>query len=504
MQFFRAIFFLSLSLSALPLTAQKMSKAAIEQAAEASLESSLLTFREFLALPNDGHFPKQIETNLAWCDARFKALGFETQKLVSDGVPHLYAQKIVDPKKPNVLFYLQIDGQPVDSAAWQQESPFGAVIKSKAGKLVPWETFDKEIDPDHKIFARSASDSKGPASCFMTALKILQEKKIAADFNIKVILDFQEEMSSPTIAKLVQEKRELLAADRLLIMDGTRHISNIPTLTFGARGIATVTLTMYGAKENLHSGQYGNYAPNPAFALARILASMKDKEGKVLIDGYYDGIDISAADKKIFAQIPEDLPTLNQRLGIAQAEKIGETYEEAVQYPSLNVRGMRAGWVGNEVRTIIPSSATAEIDLRLVPETEGKRMVDLVKKHIESQGVKLLDGPPTDEDRAMYPLLGTFTSKVGTRPFRTDIDSPIGHWLDRAMTRAVDRHLDIRATGGSQPMATFIETLDLPAVSIRIPNPDNNIHGPNENIRISNYREGIKMCLAVLTESVDN
>ncbi|GHB62338.1 hypothetical protein GCM10007390_15180 [Persicitalea jodogahamensis] len=479
-----------------------MTKPQIEASVDQSLKGSLLTFRDFLALPNDGGYPEQIDANLRWCDKAFTDLGFETQKIVSRGVSHLYAQKVIDPNKKSVLFYLQIDGQPVDSSAWNQPSPFRAVIKDKNGKLVDWKSLDTAIDPDDKIFARSASDSKGPASCFMTALKIMQEKGVAADFNIKVIMDFQEEMSSPTIAQLVQDHRELLAADRLLIMDGTRHISNLPTLTFGARGIATITLTVFGAKENLHSGQYGNYAPNPAFALARILASMKDKDGRVLIDGFYEGIKISDADKKIFAAIPEDLPELDQRLGINQAEKVGETYEESMQFPSLNVRGMRSGWVGKEVRTIIPSTAVAEIDIRLVPETEGQRMVDLVRKHIEAQGVTLTRSVPTDAERAKYPLLASFDYRIGTKPFRTDIDSDIGHWLDKAMTRAVEKHVNIRATGGSQPMATFIETLELPAVSIRIPNPDNNIHGPNENIRIGNFREGIKMCLAVLTEKL--
>ncbi len=489
-------------LSSSALHSQSMTKAEIEQSANQYLKNSLLTFKDFLAMPNDGDYSEQIDANLKWCDKAFTALGFETRKIVSKGVPHLYAQKIIDPKKKSVLFYLQIDGQPVDSSAWNQPSPFQAVIKDKKGKLVDWKSLDTAIDPDYKIFARSASDSKGPASCFMTALKIMQDKGAAADFNIKVIMDFQEEMSSPTIAQLVQDHRDLLAADRLLIMDGTRHISNLPTLTFGARGIATITLTVFGAKENLHSGQYGNYAPNPAFALARILASMKDKDGRVLIDGFYDGINISEADKKIFAAIPEDLPELDKRLGISQAEKVGVTYEESMQFPSLNVRGMRAGWVGKEVRTIIPSTAVAEIDIRLVPETEGQRMVDLVSKHIEAQDVTLTKTEPTDAERAKYPLLASFDYRLGTKPFRTDIDSDIGHWLDKAMLRAVDQHVNIRATGGSQPMATFIETLDLPAVSIRIPNPDNNIHGPNENIRIGNFREGIKMCLAVLTEKI--
>jgi acetylornithine deacetylase/succinyl-diaminopimelate desuccinylase-like protein len=189
-------------------------------------------------------------------------------------------------------------------------------------------------------------------------------------------------------------------------------------------------------------------------------------------------------------------------LDIARPEALGQTYEEAMQYPTLNIRGMQSGWIGKEVRTVIPATATAEIDIRLVPEIEGQKMVDLVSTHLLKQGITLVKNPPTDEERADYPELATFQYKLGSRPFRTDMDSELGRWLNRAMPRAVDKHINIRATGGSQPIATFIETLDVPAVSVRIPNPDNNIHGPNENIRLGNYMEGIKMCLAVLTESL--
>lgn len=498
----KTLLFVFLAFQSSLLCAQTLTAAQIENYIATDLKSSLLTFRQFLSIPNDGNFPDQINANLKWCQDTFNSLGFETRVLVSDGIPHLYAQKIIGPNQKNVLFYLQIDGQPVDPSAWNQPDPFKAVLKDKNGTSADWDKLDNNPDPDLKIFARSASDSKGPAMCFITALKIMQKNNVPFDYNIKVIMDFQEELSSPSIAQLVEDQRILLNADRLLIMDGTRHISNIPTLTFGARGISTITLTVYAAKENLHSGQYGNYAPNPAFTLAHLLASMKDRQGRVLIKGFYDGIHISEANKRAFAQIPENLPELNKRLGIAQPEAMGNTYEEAMQYPSLNIRGMRSGWVGKEVRTIIPATATAEIDIRLVPETDGEHMVGLVRKHLEDQDIKLLDSPPTDAQRAAYPALATFNYEIGTRPFRTEIDSEIGHWLNRAMPRAVSNHINIRATGGSQPMATFIETLNVPAVSIRIPNPDNNIHGPNENIRVGNYREGIKMCLAVLTEKL--
>lgn len=497
------ILFVLLYFTSLSVLGQNLSRVEINDIEKAEIKGSLLMFREFLKMPNDGNYPQQIESNLKWCEKTFQNLGFKTTEITSSKIPHLYAEYITDPKKPNVLFYLQIDGQPVDKSAWNQSNPFEPVIKNQKGEEISWQEIEKKIDPEWKIFARSTSDSKGPAMCFISAFEALRKRNIVPEYNVKVIMDFQEELSSPTIAALVKNNRTLLAADRLVIMDGTRHISDIPTITFGARGIATLTLTVYGAKENLHSGQYGNYAPNPALKLAKLLASMKDDDGRVTIPGYYDGIKITEADKKSFAEIPENMAEINAEIGIAEAEKVGGSYQEAMQYPSLNIRGLRASNIGKEVTTTIPSMAIAELDLRLVPETPASRQINLIKKYLVQQGVTLIDSLPTDQQRAKFKTLATLKQKEGSLPFRTPLDSEIGLWLGKAMERSVGQFLKVRATGGSQPMASFIETLNVPAVALRIPNPYNNIHAANENIKIKNYEEGIKMCIALLTQKAD-
>ena len=482
---------------------QKFTKLEINEIEKSEIKGSLLTFREFLKMPNDGNYPQQINSNLKWCINTFQSLGFKTTEIVSSKIPHLYAEYITDPKKPNVLFYLQIDGQPVDKSAWNQSNPFEPVIKNQEGVEISWNEIETKIDPEWKIFGRSTSDSKGPAMCLISALNALRKKDIPPAYNVKVIMDFQEELSSPTIADLVKKNRALLAADRLVIMDGTRHISDIPTIMFGARGIATLTLTVYGAKENLHSGQYGNYAPNPALKLAKLLAGMKDDDGRVTIPGFYEGVNITEADKKSFAEIPENMSELNAQIGIAEAEKVGESYQEAMQYPSLNIRGLQASNIGKQVTTTIPNMAIAELDLRLVPETPGSRQISLIKNYLTQHGVTLIDSLPTNQQRAQFKTLATLKQKEGSLPFRTPMDSEIGLWLSKATERAVGKFLKVRATGGSQPMASFIETLNVPAVSLRIPNPYNNIHAPNENIKIKNYEEGIKMCIALLTQKAD-
>lgn len=488
------------------LRAQKMSKKQIFKAADEYFLPAVQEYRDFLRMPNDGHYPEQIQSHVDWCTKTFQELGYETTLLTTEGAPQVFAQKIFKPGGKSILFYMQIDGQPVDTSAWDQESPYEPVIKEKTAdgwKHISWDEFGEGYNPEWRVFARSSSDSKGPAMAFITALKVLKEKNITPDFNIKAIMDFQEEMGSPSLPPAVKKYRDLMDAEMLLIMDGTRHLSNLPTLTFGARGIATATLTVYGAKRDLHSGQYGNFSPNPVFKMSKLIAGMKDDNGRVSIPGWYDGIQLSEQQKALINDVPEDQQEIIRSLGIAAADQVGATYQEALQYPSLNIRGLQAAWVGQKRRTIIPAKAIAEIDMRLVPESDGARQVKLLKDYIEGQGFHLIEGEPTDEERAKYPKLASFTYRIGSKPFRTELDSDIGDWLGAAMERIYGKnYVRMATTGGSQPIAPFISTLGVPAVSVRIPNPDNSIHAPNENLRLGNFLEGIQMCLAVLTQEM--
>jgi acetylornithine deacetylase/succinyl-diaminopimelate desuccinylase-like protein len=487
--------------------AQSLTEKEIKEQARDYLLPSLEHYRDFLKIPNNGRYTEHRQQNVDWCLQTFQQLDFKTQVLESEGIPHVLATKVYHPDYKTILFYLQIDGQPVDSSKWDQPNPYEPVLKKKIAdqwEIVNWETLASDFDPDLRVFARSASDSKGPAMAFISALTILKAAGVKPAFNVKVIMDFQEELGSPTLGPLVSKEPDLFAAEMVLIMDGTRHLSNLPTLTFGARGIATATLKVFGALDDLHSGQYGNFAPNPVFKLSRLLADMKDEEGRVLIPGFYDGVELSESDKKILNNLPESMEEIKRTLGIAEVDQVGATYQEAMQYPSLNIRGLRAAWVGKEVRTLIPSEAIAEIDMRLVVETPGERQVQLLRDFIISKGYHFVDGTPTEEERKQYPKLMAFTYRLGSQPFRTEMNSKIGHWLSKSMEYIfADQFVSMRTTGGSQPMAPFITTLGIPAVSIRIPNPDNSIHAPNENLRIGNYLEGIQMCLSILVQEMD-
>lgn len=472
---------------------------------------SIKTYRELLAIPNDANYIDDILKNVDWCTDKLAKRGFRTAKLETPTRPLLFAESknTTADNLPTVLFYFHLDGQSVDKRFWFQDDPYVAVLKKRVegeGWVdMSWDNLTSDsYDPDWYIFARSASDSKNNFVMWLTALDLILEEGGKLPFHLKLILDFEEEKSSPSLASAVKKHKDMLAADMLVIYDGPRHISNGPTLSFGARGIAALTLTTYGPVFAQHSGHYGNYAPNPALKLSKLLASMKDEEGRVIIPGYYDGIQIDAATQAILDAVPDDERVIKAKLGIKNSDKVSDSYQKSLQYPSLNIRGMASGWVGSESRTIVPATATAEIDIRLVKESDPHRLIALVKNHIEQQGFFVTSEKPTQKERLTHNSICRFNSSVSYNAFRTDFDSNIGKWLTRAMENAFGvtpiRH---RTSGGSIPISPFVETLGVPAVSVPMANRDNNQHSPNENIRLGNYLEGVKTMYYIMRTPVN-
>ncbi|MCW5911072.1 MAG: M20/M25/M40 family metallo-hydrolase [Cyclobacteriaceae bacterium] len=468
------------------------------------------SFREFydmLSLPNDAHFPQDIEKNVQWCEQAFTKRGFSTQRLITPAVPLLLAERKVKNAKKTVLIYLQLDGQPVEPSQWQQESPWKPTLKEKdaSGKwhTIAYERLYEGFDPDWRIFARSASDAKGPAIAFLAALDAAQALKIQPNYNIKVIMDFEEELGSPNLPPAVIQYKNELAADMLIIYDGPRHVSNQPTLSFGARGICEITLTTFGPRVPVHSGNYGNYTPNPAMRLARLLASMKNDEGRVTIPGFYDGITLTDEEKAILKQVPDNEAEIKKFLGIAKADNMGDNFQESLQYPTLNIRGLDALFVGKEARTLIPATATAEIDIRLVPGSNPDRLIGLVKKHVQDQGYYVIDREPTEEERMQHEKIASFRSHFSYAAFQTPFQSGPGVWLNKAMIKAFGKEpIKIRMMGGSIPISPFVTTLNIPAVSVPTVNADNNQHAENENIRVGNYVDAVKTFLVILMEKL--
>ncbi len=469
-------------------------------------KKSFPILRELLSIPNDAFYPEDIEKNVQWCEKAFGDRGFTTTRIQTRRMPLLLAERKHPGSEKTVLIYLQIDGQPVDSSRWDQASPWQPALKQPTAEG-GWEEIEwkkiKKYEDDWRVFARAASDAKGPVAMFLAALDAMKSLKKQPNYDIKVIMDFEEEMGSPNLPQAVIDNKALLTADMLSIFDGPRHITNRPTLTFGARGIGTIQLTTYGPVVAQHSGHFGNYAPNPALRLSRLLASMKNDKGHVLIPGFYEGIEIDTETEKILKAVPDDEAQIKDRLQIAETDQVGSYYQEAIQFPSLNIRGMQSGWINEKVRTIIPGWARAEIDVRLVLESDPERLMQLIKGHIQQQGYYVLDREPTKEERLQHAKIATFTYEISYQSFRTDFDSEVGLWLRRAIKGAFgEEPIMIRMSGGSIPISPFVTTLDIPAVTVPTVNRDNNQHSPNENLRLGNYREGIKTMIAILLEEL--
>jgi acetylornithine deacetylase/succinyl-diaminopimelate desuccinylase-like protein len=451
---------------------------------------------QFVALPNDALETADINRNLNWLTQEFNKRGFNTSVLPTEGQSLFFAALPMVDEKPTILFYMHFDGQSVDPSKWNQPNPYKVVLKAPEADGFITKSFDDlkdDIDYDWRLFGRSTSDDKGPIVMFLNAIDLLRKENKQISFNVKVILDGEEEKSSKPLPKAVKTYKDLLEADFLVINDGPVHTSGKPTVVYGCRGITSVSLTTYGPEYPQHSGHYGNYAPNPGFQLAQILGGMKDATGRVTIPGYYDGITIDAGTMEILKSVPDDATAINEHLAINTPDKVGSFYQESLQYPSLNIRGLGSAWIGEKARTIVPATATAELDLRLVPETKGARLKNLVRSYIEKEGFYITDTIPTYEERMTHQKILTLREGSVTDAFRTDLNNEYGKFLVRTLGDAFQEPVvQIRIMGGTVPIAPFINELQVHAFIVPMVNPDNNQHSPNENLRIGQIAYGIK------------
>lgn len=490
-------FFVSCLVASLSVVGQEASEL------KAQVRHSIDELAAFIAIPNDALNHADINRNISWLTEKFTDRGFNTTVLPTEEESLFFAALPMEADKPTLLMYMHFDGQSVDPARWEQADPYKVVLKAPGPdgtwEEKPFSELEEDIPDDWRLFGRSTSDDKGPIVMLLNALDLMKKTGKELAFNLKVILDGQEERGSRPLPAAVETYRELLEADYLLIADGPTHYTGRPTLVYGCRGITTVTLTTYGPIRPQHSGHYGNYAPNPGQQLARILASMKDESGRVTIPGYYDGITLSPEEMEVLKSVPDEASRIDADLQVGVTDQVGSFYQEALQYPSLNIRGLASGWVGPQARTIVPASATAELDLRLVPETDGTRLKGLVRKHIESLGYRVTDSEPDAEMRSGPQLLVRMEESGVTDAFRTPLDHPFGvHLVGLLSDQFEEEVVQIRIAGGTVPIAPFVNALDIPAFLLPLVNPDNNQHSPNENLRIGQLGYGIQALYTIL------
>jgi acetylornithine deacetylase/succinyl-diaminopimelate desuccinylase-like protein len=440
-----------------------------------------------LSIPNVASDKPNIRRNAERLREMLARRGITAEILETTGNPLVYGSLTVPNATRTVLFYCHYDGQPVDRAKWRQPDPFTPVVRGDG--------------PEARVYARSASDDKAPIVALLTALDALKSAQVTPSSDVKFIFEGEEEAGSVSLVPAIARYRDKLKADLMIILDGPGHSSGRPTVAFGARGIATVNLTVYGPKSGVHSGNYGNWIPNPAVRLAQLLASMKSEDGRVTVGGYYDALPpLGAADRAMLDAVPEDSDRMLKTFGVAEPEKAFPKLQYALQYPTLNVRGLTSAFVGAGARTIIPDRATAALDLRLVKETPADDLIAKLRAHVEQQGYHIVDDDPDDATRAKFSRIARLELDTPpTNAFRTSVSDPQARAVVASLTRTFGQPpIQLRTLGGTVPIAPFIEALGFPALIVPTVNFDNNQHEENENLRLGTFFDSIVTMAALL------
>ena len=463
----------------------------------------LREFMDLLAMPNIARDEANIHKNAEAIVKLLEKRGVKTRMLEVPSAPPVVFGEIVTPGATRTLvFYAHYDGQPLDpkewaSSPWQPVLRDGPLNRDSHVVVLP---ANGPINPEWRLYARSASDDKAPVIAILTALDALQAARIPLGSNIKLVFEGEEEAGSPHLASIIEKYKGLLGSDVWLICDGPVHQSRRQQIVFGARGIATVDITLYGPNHELHSGHYGNWAPNPAMQLAHLLASMKDDDGRVLIDHFYDGVEpLTEIERRAVAEAPDVDQDLMRELWLGHTEGGGKKLVDLLNLPSLNIRGMSSARTGSGASNVIPSTATATIDMRLVQGIDHNAAEQRVIEHIRRQGYFVVDTEPDAQTRMSHPKVARVqVESGGYNASRTSMDLPISQLVLKTADSARGPVVKLPTMGGSVPLYMIDEILHVPTITVPIANHDNNQHSFNENIRIQNLWDGIELMAALL------
>jgi acetylornithine deacetylase/succinyl-diaminopimelate desuccinylase-like protein len=466
-------------------------------------------FTRLLAIPNVASDRQNIRRNAEFIMEMMQRRGFSPRLLetaTKESPPAVYGEWKQPGATHSIVLYAHYDGQPTDPKQWTGTLPWQPTWRSRplesGGRIVSLPAEGQAIDPEWRLYGRSSSDDKAGVMAIITAFDALKAKGITPSLNIKFIFEGEEEAGSPHIGEIIDLNKDLLAADAWIICDGPVHQSGRKQVVFGVRGDVNVDLTVYGAKRPLHSGHYGNWAPNPAMLLARLLASMKDDSGHVTISGWYDGVEpIGEAEQRAIAEAPAYDDELRSQLGFARAEGAGKSLLELINQPSLNINGISSGDVGSLARNVIPTTATAVLDLRLVKGNDYRRQAERLVNHIRGQGFFVIDHDPTDDERKQHPKIAKVTVRSGGyNAERTRMDLPISLAVVAAVQQtSAEPIVRLPTAGGSLPLSIITDHLRTVTMTVPIANYDNNQHAENENLRLQNLWDGIETLAAVMT-----
>jgi len=435
----------------------------------------LLRIPSISTLPEHNGDTRRAAETLA---GEMKRLGLEHVRLIETahgggaGHPLVYGEWLHASGKPTVLCYGHYDVQPPDPLDEWLTPPF------------------EPTERDGNLYARGAVDDKGQMYMHLKALESLFEAgKGKLPVNVRVILEGEEEVGGEGIANFVREHPEELKADFALVSDTEMFAPELPTLCVGLRGMIYTEIEVRGAKTDLHSGMYGGAAPNPFVALAQIIAGLKDRDGKILIPGFYDDVEApSAEEKAAWKRLPFDEEHYREtEVGspVLTGEAGYSVLERTWARPTLDVHGMPGGFIGVGAKTVIPARATAKVSMRLVPAMAPKKAFAQYKAFVESLTPKGV----TVEVRMIH----------SADPLVVRTDNPYVTAAEAAMREVFGKETVFVRGGGSIPIVGDIERhLKIPAVMMGFGLPDDNLHAPNEKFHIANFHRGIESVIRML------
>ncbi len=472
-------------------------------------QSALINeYIDFVSIPNVSSDTANITRNTSFIIQMMEQRGIKAIRLngTTPGVtPAVYGEIIIPGATKTIAFYAHYDGQPVNPQQWAKGlSPFTPVFLTapveRGGTIIPWQK-NEPVNPDWRLSGRGSADDKAGVMTILNAYDALVKSNTKLTNNLKFLFEGEEEVGSTHLDEIFINNREKLQSDIWIIADGPSHVSGKKMILFGVRGDVNMNLTVYGPKRPLHSGNYGNWAPNPAMMLVQLLAGMKDEKGNVLVKGFYDDVTpLSAMEKEAIRKVPNIEETLKKELGINLPDGDGKSFLELLHLPTLNINGIQSANAGKLAANIIPTKAEATLDLRLVLGNDVSRQVQKVINHIQSKGYHIIDHDPTDDERNQYAKIIKITSGSGYNAQRTPMDLPVAQTVIKAVQSTVDYPVILLpSAGGSLPLFLFEKQLGAKVITVPVVNYDNNQHAENENVQVKFLREGIVTYAAIMT-----
>ena len=402
---------------------------------------------------------------VGWLDK----LGLDARLETTNGWPLVLGRCVDIPGAITVLLYGHYDVQPPDPLDEWISPPFEPAIR------------------DSRLYARGVGDNKGQHAAQLFALESLLACHGKLPCNVVVLLEGEEEVGSPNLPIFISQNKDQLHADLVIISDGPVHVSGRSTLEFGVRGVASFELRAHGANQDLHSGNWGGVAPNPLWTLVHLLATMKNEQGEITIDGFYENVQPpTTLERKALDELPVDVDAVQRELGLVHLDAPFDRpfYERLALWPTLTINGLHGGYSGPGSKTVIPHEAMVKCDVRLVEAQSVEEIFAKIKAHVKRFA------PEVD-----------FIPQGGSNPSKTPLDSPYTQPIQQGIISAQgEEPLLIPAMGGSLPIDVFTKTLGLPTFVVPYANADEANHAPNENMEIDRIIMGIKTGASILLQ----